>query len=269
MNLTEYSQHTRTKLIVFGAPKTGKTALVGKLAATHTLHWFDLENGVKTLLNPEMLDPKFRTNVNVINVPDHRMYPIAIDTVRDVMRGGQKVICQAHGKINCPLCNKSGAPVSKINLHEFTDKDILVIDSLTQLSQSAMNKATLKELMKPTGEDYRPTYGDYSMQAALLDQVLSLIQVLDVNIVVISHETDCETVEGKEKIVPVAGTRNFSRTCAKYFDTVVHCSLVNKTHRAFGSTSYSPTVITGSRSAINIDELKGADLSLASLFNKA
>lgn len=268
MKLSDYSQTTKTKAIVFGAPKSGKTALVGKLAERFKLHWFDLENGVKTLLNPAILAPQYRDNINVISIPDHRLYPVAIDTVREVMRGGPKKICQAHGKINCPLCAKSGAAVTEINILDFGPDDILVIDSLTQLSNSAMNRATLKEISKPGGEEYRATYGDYTMQAALLDQVLSFVQVVDVNIVVISHETDCETVEGKERIVPVAGTRNFSRTVAKYFDTVVHCTMVNKQHRAFASTSYSPTILTGSRQPIAVDELKGAELSLIGLFAK-
>lgn len=266
MNLNDYKDSARTKVIVYGAPKSGKTALVGKLAEKFKLHWFDLENGVKTLLNPAILDPKYRENVNVISIPDHRLYPVAIDTVRDVLRGGPKKICNAHGKINCPLCAKSGAPVTEIDVLKFGADEILVIDSLTQLSNSAMNKATLKEITKPGGEEYRQTYGDYSMQAALLDQVLSFIQVIDVNVVMISHETDCETVEGKERIVPVAGTRNFSRTVAKYFDSVVHCNIINKQHRAFASTSYSPTILTGSRQPTQIDELKGHELSLLNLF---
>ena len=267
MNLNEYSQHTRTKLIVFGAPKTGKTALVGKLAATHTLHFLDLENGIKTLLNPAILDPKHRANVNVITIPDHKLYPVAIDTVREILRGGLKKVCSSHGKIMCPLCAKVPAALwSAINMSEFTSKDILVIDSLSQLGNSAMNKSTLKEISKPGGEDYKATYTDYMTQGALLDQVLSMIQVLDLNIVVISHEVDSEKAENKEKIVPVAGTRNFSRVVGKYFDAAVYCTILNKQHRAYSSTSYSNNVMTGSRVNVVLDELKGDDLSLEGFF---
>ena len=93
MNLSEYVSNTRTKVLVYGAPKTGKTALVGKLAAAgFKLHWLDLENGIKTLLNPAILPISARANVNVISVPDHRLYPVAIDTVRDILRGGNKGI---------------------------------------------------------------------------------------------------------------------------------------------------------------------------------
>lgn len=270
MNLNDYNQHTRTKAIVYGPPKTGKTALVGKLASHFKLHWLDLENGIKTLLNPAMLDPKYRENVNVINIPDHKLYPVAIDTVREIMRGGAKKICTNHGKVNCPLCAKvPDARWSEINLSEFGPGDILVIDSLTQLSNSAMNKSTLKEIMKPGGEEYKATFHDYATQGALLDQVLSMIQVLDLNIVVISHEVESEMTDGKDKIVPMAGTRNFSKLSAKYFDSVIYCTLTNKVHRAYTNTDYATNVLTGSRVPVDIDNAKGAELSLLPLFKKA
>lgn len=270
MNLSEYSDTARTKVLVYGAPKTGKTALVGKLAAAgFTLHWFDLENGIKTLLNPAMLAPEFRKNVNVISIPDHRLYPIAIDTVREVIRGGTKRICATHGKVACPLCNKdTNAKFSEIDLAKFGATDILVLDSLSQLANSAMNKGILKELQKPGGEEYKKTFTDYAVQGSLMEQVLSFIQVVDINIVAISHELESESLEGREKIVPVAGTRNFSLNSAKYFDTVVHCSVLNKQHRAFSSSTYSPTIITGSRLSVDVDEKKGDELSLVSLFKR-
>jgi hypothetical protein len=270
MDLNDYNKNTRTKVIVYGRPKTGKTALVGKLAsAGFKLHWLDLENGIKTLLNPAMLDPKYRTNVDVINIPDHRMYPVAIDTVREVMRGGPKKICAQHGKVNCPVCLKdTTAGWGAINLSEFTDNDILVIDSLSQLGMSAMNKSVLKEISKPGGEDYKATYTDYMMQGALLDQVLSMIQVLDLNICVISHVIDIEKAETKEQLVPLVGTRNFSSNAGKYFDTIVYTTLLNKAHRAYSSTAYSSTAITGSRVPVEIDDAKGDALSLLPLFKR-
>ena len=269
MNLSEYVTNTRTKVLVYGAPKSGKTALVGKLAASgFRLHWLDLENGVKTLLNPAILPIKDRANVNVISVPDHRLYPIAIDTVRDILRGGPKRICNAHGKVSCPLCNKDGqATWSEINIFDLGPKDILVIDSLSQLANSALNKGIIKELQKPGGEEYKKTFTDYAVQGSLMEQVLSAIQVLDVNICCISHEMESESLEGREKIVPVAGTRNFSLTSAKYFDSVVHCAITNKQHRAYASTTYSPTIVTGSRLPLALDDNKTGELELTAIFN--
>jgi hypothetical protein len=269
MDLNEYNSHTRTKVLVYGPPKSGKTALVGKLAQHFKLHWLDLEQGIKTLLNPAMLAPEFRKNVNVVNIPDHRMYPIAIDTVREILKGRPAKICSNHGKNNCPLCAKNAdAKWSSVDLSTFTDNDILVIDSMSQLSSSAMNKGILKELQKPGGEEYKCTFHDYATQGALLDQVLSLIQVLDLNIIVISHEVESEMTDGKDKIVPLAGTRNFSKLSAKYFDAVIYLSIVNKQHRAFGETTYAANVLTGSRLPVSIDDSKGDALSLLPIFKR-
>lgn len=267
MNLDDYQGSTKGKVLVYGPPKSGKTALVGKLASKYKLHWLDLENGIKTLLNPAILPVEHRKNVNVIPIPDHRLYPVAIDTVRDVLRGGLKRICYAHGKTACPLCAKDAqAKFSEIDIFKLGAKDILVIDSMSQLANSAMNKGILKELQKPGGEEYKKTFTDYAVQGSLMEQVLSFIQALDVNVCVISHEMESESLEGREKIVPVAGTRNFSLTSGKYFDSLVYCAITNKQHRAYASTLYSPTILSGSRLPVNLDENKGADLSLAALF---
>lgn len=269
MNLDDYSTATRTKVLVFGPPKSGKTALVGKLASDFTLYYFDLESGIKTLLNPTLLDPKFRRNINVINIPDHKLYPVAIDTLRTVFRGGLKKICTTHGAVSCPVCAKvPTATATEIDIAKLGATDIVVIDSMSQLARSAMNKATLKEISKPGGEEYKATFTDYAMQGALMEQILSLIQVIDLNVIVISHELESESLEGREKIVPVAGTRNFSLTVAKYFDSVIYCTVVNKAHRAFGSSTYSPTIVTGSRLPIDIDNGKEGAVSLLPLFKR-
>ena len=193
MNLDDFSTSTRSKVLVYGPPKSGKTALVGKLASDFTLHYFDLESGIKTLLNESILPKQFRKNINVVSIPDHKLYPIAIDTLREVFRGGTKRICSSHGKVNCPVCAKiPDAKVSDIDLSKLGNNDIVVIDSMSQLARSAMNKATLKEISKPGGEEYKQTFTDYAMQGALMEQILSLIQVIDLNIIVISHELESE-----------------------------------------------------------------------------
>lgn len=271
MNLDEYKDSARVKVIVYGPPKLGgKTALVGKLAEHFNLHWLDLEKGIKTLLNPEMLKPQFRKNINVITIPDHRMYPVAIDTVRAVLKGGLKKICFKHGKVNCPLCSKEAdARWSELDILKFTDKDVLVIDSLSQLSMSAMSKVTLKELTAPGGEEYKATFNDYAKQGQYLEEVLSLIQVLDVNIVCISHSLDSEKPESsKEFFVPLAGTRNFSLNVAKYFDEVVNTNVVNKKHSVMNTSTSSGTHLTGGRSGVKLDGSKDGEISLLPLFQR-
>ena len=229
-----------------------------------------MENGIKTLLNPAMLKPEFRKNVNVINVPDTRFLPTGITTVLDIFRGGEKKICYDHGKNNCSLCAKRPeARWSTIDLGKFGDNDILVIDSLSQLSSSALNKVTLAQITKPGGEEYKASWDDYSAQGSLINQLLSIIQALDIHVAVISHELDVEKAENKEKLVPVGGTRNASKLTAKYFDEAVYCTIVNRKHRAFNSSVYDPSVVTGGRYGVVLDGQKDDELSLLPLFKRA
>lgn len=267
MNLDEYVEVKRTKALIYGPPKSGKTAVVGELAAHgYTLHWFDCESGIKTLMNPELLKPEHRKNVKLYNIPDHRAYPIAIDVFRGLFKGGPKRYCYSHGVHNCPLCTKEAAArwSETIDLSKFGDRDILVIDSWTQVSNSAANKVTLKAWQKD--DEYKMTFDDFRMQGMYLDEVLSKLQVSNINCCVISHEVDVEKDEKKEKIVPVGGSRNFSKTMAKYFDCCIYVQVMNKQHRAMSQTTSSTTILSGSRIPVVLDGLNGKDLSLVSLF---
>lgn len=265
MDLDSYDEIKRTKVLVYGPPKSGKTAMVGQLAREgFTLHWFDMEQGIKTLMNPETLPKEFRKNVRLYNIPDHRTYPVAIDALRGLFKGGAKRYCYDHGVSGCPLCNKIESAVwsDTIELSKFTDKDILVIDSWTQVSGSAESKVTLKDFQKDP--EYKTTWDDYMQQGNYLKEVLTKIQVCNYNIVVISHDVDVEKSENKEKIVPVGGTRNFSKTMAKYFDEVIYLQVLNKKHSAYSATTWSNTTLTGGRSGVKLEE--GKELGLKDIF---
>lgn len=266
MDLSEYDSVKRCKVLVYGPPKSGKTAIVGKLAeAGFKLWWFDLENGIKTLLNPEIIKPEFRKNISVFTVPDHRAYPVAIDVLRRLFKGGPMKLCHAHGTHNCPICAKTpGAKWSEeIDLAKFGDKDILVIDSQTQLANSAANKVTLKSWQKD--DEYKMTFDDYRMQGMYMDEILSKMQVANIHVCVVSHDVDVEKSDTKEKIVPVGGTRNFSKTVAKYYDEVIYMQVQNKKHGAYSATTWSNTHLTGGRSGVKLEDPSGA-LQLADVF---
>ena len=265
MDLNDYNDVRRTKAILYGPPKSGKTRQLAYLAeAGYTLWVVDGENGIKTLMNPEVLKPEFRKNVKLINMPDRRDYPVMFDGVRQILKGLDTKFCYLHGKDKCPLCAKEpGARwADTLNLTKFGDKDILVIETLTQLSNSAINKRTLKAWQKD--DEYKPTWDDFRAQGMDLDEVLGKIQVANVNVLVTSHDVDVEKSESKEKIVPVAGTRNFSKISAKYFDEVIYLQVQNKKHSIYSSTMYSNNILTGGRSGIRLED--GEKQSIVDIF---
>ena len=236
-----------SRVLIFGPPKTGKTEIVGNLSEFFELEWFDLENGYETLLK---LPVEWKKRINIHSLPDTRSYPIAIETMLKVIKGGEVKFCDEHGKVNCPKCTVAKIELDSINVSTLPANKILVIDSLTQLTNSCIAHITRG---KP--DDYKLEYDDWGNLGKLMDIILSHIQQAGYNVVCISHEMEIEQEDGKHKIVPVAGTRNFSRGTAKYFDHVVYASVLNKKH-AFGSaTDYAMNIVTGSRTDVKIEKL--------------
>src|SRR6185436_17772502 len=99
------------------------------------------DNG-KRIINDKDLD-----NIELIRIPDSMVYPIMIETVLKVIKGGPCNICHNHGKVGCPLCAKvPGSIMTTVDVNTFTPKDILVIESVTQLGNSAIANIKKKEI---------------------------------------------------------------------------------------------------------------------------
>lgn len=248
MKLSQRLASKSHRVLLFGPPKSGKSMLAGKLAEEFNLIWFDLENGVDTLYQ---LPEEWQSRVEVIQLPDTRSFPIAIETCLKVIKGGPVKICEQHGKISCAACAKSGSLFVELNLSNLGLDTIVVFDSLTQLTNSAIAHIT-----KNQPEDYKLEYDDWGNLGKLMDIFLSHVQQAPFNVLCISHETEAKMEDGKDKLVPTAGTRNFSRNSAKYFDEVVYCEVKNKRHIAASSTLYNNNILTGSRSGAVTENAK-------------
>lgn len=245
------------KVLIFGPPKSGKTKLAGTLAEKYNLIWFDLENGIRTLTQ---LPIEWQERIEVISLPDTRSFPVAIETCLKVIRGGKGYVCEKHGKWNCALCAKDNSPVVTLELNALTSEYCVVIDSLTQLTNSAIAHIT-----KNQPEDYKLQYDDWGNLGKLMDIFLSHVQQAPFNIVCISHETEVPMEDDTLKLVATAGTRNFSRNTAKYFDEVIYCEVKNKKHISASSTTYANKILTGSRSGFALESIAG-NSSLIPLF---
>lgn len=240
MKLSNCKATTHHHILLFGPPKSGKSLLAGKLSSHKKLLWFDLEGGHNVLFQ---LSPEQQENVELIDLPDTRGYPIAIETMLKVIKGGKVDICEKHGKVGCAICRKDSAPFVTVELNALDNDTVVVVDSLTQLTNSAIAHIT-----KNQPEDYKMEFDDWGNLGKLLDTFLSYVQQAPFSIICISHETEVDMVDGKAKIVPTAGTRNFSRNTAKYFDEVFYCEVRNKKHVVGSSTTYANNILTGSRS---------------------
>jgi hypothetical protein len=256
MKLSQKQASKSHHVLLFGPPKSGKTQLAGDLSSQFNLIWFDLENGADTLLK---LPLEQQERIELISLPDTRSYPVAIETCLKVIKGTPVSICEAHGKVGCPICKKDSLPFTDLVLNSLPLDTVVVFDSLTQLTNSAIAHIT-----KTQPEDYKLNYDDWGNLGKLMDTFLSHVQQAPFHIVCISHETEVEMEDGKNKLVPTAGTRNFSRNTAKYFDEVCYCEVKNRKHVVGSSTIYSGNILTGSRSGSSLES--AANPSLIPIF---
>lgn len=243
--LSSKTSSSTHRVLIFGGPKAGKTLLAGKLAQYYKLLWVDMEKGHETLFQ---LPVEWQDNIELISLPDTRSFPIAIETCLKIVKGLVN-ICEKHGKVACMLCKKDNAPTVDVNLPAMGNDTVVVFDSLTQLSNSAIAFIT-----KGKPDEYKLDYDDWGNLGKLLDIFLSHLQQASYNVIVISHETEAETEGKKKKLVPVGGTRNFSRNIAKYFDHVVYAETKNRKHVFSSSSLSSSTILTGSRSGVALED---------------
>jgi hypothetical protein len=246
-------------VMVYGPPKSGKTWLIGCLAAAgYQLIWIDLENGKSTLFQ---LPDEALENITYVGVADTKDEPVAHATVDKLCRGGIFNICDIHGRVDCPLCKKAGAGFTQIDIPtEFTEataKTIVVFDSGTQLSNSVVATVT-----KGKPADYQETIHDYRNAGNYLNRIFSYLQQAKFNFIITAHEIEAEREDGGIRIVPSIGTRAYAINCAKFFDHVVYMDKVNLKHKASSSTSFSNSILTGSRLNIAVESMPaGPDLA--------
>ena len=250
-------------IMLFGPPKSGKTTLIGNLAKQgFKLLWLDLEKGISTLLKGD-LSKEDLDNIQYVGIKDTRPEPIAHATIDKLIRGGETwQICEEHGRIDCPVCKREKAEFQEVTVPKTWGPQwydwVLVIDSGTQLSMSITNT-----LLKGKDVDYQETLHDFRNQGNYLNRIMTYLQQAPFHVIMTAHEIEAEREDSKLRIVPSLGSRNYAITCGKFFDHIVYLDKVNNKHKAYSSTEYSNTILTGSRLGVRIEDM--AEASLAEL----
>lgn len=263
MNLAELAKKTTVKrpnhsILLYGQPKTGKTRLVATAATipeVKRIFWFDLENGSETLLHMGLKEEEMK-KITLYSIPDTREVPRAIETMLKALSSKTPVtICELHGKVDCVECKKAGAPSEEFFLPSLTHNDLVVIDSGSQLGDSALAMAMLG---KPP--EAKPDWDAYGLQTKWLGDICSIIQAAYyTNFIVITHAIPIEEeMNGikRDRYFPLFGTKAFSQKVSKYFGTVIFTEVKMGKHVAGSSTTYRPDAITGSRVNVKIEACK-------------
>lgn len=242
-------------ILIYGPSKSGKTVLVGtaaKVPEIQHIYWFDVENGIESIIHSG-LTPAEMEKIIVFRIPDTRENPIAIETLLRAFSSRTPIgICDLHGKVDCLECKKQAASITPFCLADCTHHDLVVVDSGSQLGDSALNAAC-----KGKSLDYKPGWDEYGFQGKWLGDILSVVQqAKHTNFVVLTHEIALEGEDGKDRMFPLMGSKNFCLKVAKYFGTVVYTHMKLNKHAAGSSSTYRGDVVTGSRVNARLEDSK-------------
>ena len=255
---TELANRNAKHVMIFGISKSGKSTLTAKLAAAgYKLIWLSLDNGHGVIFK---LPKEAQSNIDIISLYDTRDFPVAIDTLRKLLKGDACDICAKHGVVGCSTCKKAGADFTRYDLSKLGLDTIVVIDHVTQLTDSC-----IAALTKGKPVDYKLQLDDWGSLRFNMMAIMGYIQNANYNIICIAQEDEGEFADGSKKMVPQVGSRSFANSVGSFFDTIVHCSVMNKKHRYGSSSTYSTSVLTGSREDVEIEKM--AEPSLLPIFS--
>lgn len=259
--LTDVATRKVQHICIFGDPKSGKSELAASVAAIfHRVIWVSLDNGHEVLFK---LPREQQERVELVRLPDTKEFPTGIAASLEIVSGRSTAICNSHGQVKCMTCRKEGEAVSYTTVETATMGvgEVIVFDHLSQMADSAMNF-----VMKGKPLDQKPEWPDYAYQGALMNKVLMNIQQANYNVICITHTCETEMEDGSKRLVPLVGTVPFSRNVGKYFDHIIYCRVGNKKHTFGSATTYTASVLTGSRTDVSLELQTAGRPSLAPFF---
>lgn len=244
-------------LLLYGAAKTGKTTLASTLARidyVERIWWFDIENGIDAVIlayQEGKLTDEQVAKIIPIRVVDTKQNPLATETLLKALCGRRAVrISQEDGKV-LPDSDKT-TPYIDFDYSKLTDKDLIVVDSLSQFGQSTLNAATLG---KPT--EYKLQLDDYGASQKWVYDLLTTVQAAQhCHIACITHVRIEEDELKRTVVMPLMGSSTTSANVAKHFNTVIYLEKNLKQLKATSSVLGSVSAQTGSRIGLTLEKDK-------------
>ena len=205
--MPKLAEHTSTqsiKLLNIGDSGTGKTGALAELArAGYNLHIIDFDNGLDILATLLRDDPEALARVEY-------------ETFTNKMKKGP------HGPIpvKADAFGRALKTLDSWDIYSMTEKDVIVIDSLTFMGQAALNYVLFME--GKAGQ--RPQIQHWGAAMSYLEDVLTMLTADEIkaNVIINSHITFVEGENGGViKGYPSALGSKLPPKVGRWFNTVV------------------------------------------------
>lgn len=249
------AQELPQSCIIYGPPFSGKTHMCAELANEgYTLHWFDLQQGRATLRNA--VQPENYSKINYYYIPQSTKNNVAMEVIGRLLEArGPIKFCEEHGKYMCQAVQCKDKLIS-VNPMEWTAKDVLVVDCMTELNDSTVLLATNDRQEALYRQAFKLEFDDYGYQRLLLNKIMQNIQNRNFHRLFIAHDDIIEQNDGTKIIQPAIGTRNFSATIGGKFDHMIYCYMENKKQKAACGNGWSSKIMTGTRGSVRLEDGK-------------
>lgn len=221
MDLKDHQSASTTKLLLLGKSGSGKTGALASLAAAgYNLRILDFDNGADIVKNLLMDSSS--------PYPKDSHTRVKIQTITDKIKfiGGKprpekatvwQRACAQIENWRAPLADGKIEELGK--LETWTSKEVLVIDSLSSLSNAAMQ--FILQLNARTGE--RPFQSDWGEAQDLVLGMLEALYADEVkcNVIMIAHIKFAEDESGVERGLPNSLGKALPPVVARFFNNAL------------------------------------------------
>lgn len=236
------------RILLYSAPKCGKSVAAGMLAQFYKVIFIDIENALSALVNN--IPEEYKANIEYIKLNDSQDNPVAVDLLPEILSGKKVRFCSKHSKKVCLDCRKiSDATYEEVELGKLGTETVVVIDSFTQLTDSVIGKVT-----EDLSIEDKLQFDHWGEVARRLMKLCSTLQVAPYHVVATSHEQIVKMPDGKEKLIPTLGSRNTSKAVGRYFDHLIRMEVRNRDFMSYSSQGTQVNALVGSRSNLDLTD---------------